>query len=124
MPKSGIFQHLGRKEWLRPPTHSLTWFAYRQLMLHDEQYDIQIYVCVCVCVKVEYQSEVVGKYWRPRNLLTCFSKAAGTRRLSSDRLLLMRSLRRFSMTCQTGNICIINASSNNNECLDRDSSIL
>jgi len=30
---------------------------------------------------------------------TCFSKAAGTRRLSSVRLLLMRSLRRFSITC-------------------------
>lgn len=30
---------------------------------------------------------------------TCFSKAVGTRRRSSERLLLIRSRRRFSMIC-------------------------
>lgn len=38
-------------------------------------------------------------YCWPRDIVTCFSKAAGTRRLSSARLLLMRSRRRFSITC-------------------------
>lgn len=31
---------------------------------------------------------------------TCFSKAVGTRRRSSERLLLIRSRRRFSMICR------------------------
>lgn len=32
--------------------------------------------------------------------ITCFSKALGTSLLSSDKLLLIRSLRRFSMICR------------------------
>ena len=44
---------------------------------------------------------IVNVMWREKRerLLTCFSKAVGTRRRSSDRLLFIRSRLRFSMTC-------------------------
>lgn len=36
----------------------------------------------------------------PTSSITCFSKALGTSLLSSDKLLLIRSRRRFSMICR------------------------
>lgn len=51
----------------------------------------------------------------PTASITCFSKALGTSLLSSDKLLLIRSRRRFSIICEkqtkTKNISIMTANS-------------
>lgn len=47
------------------------------------------------------ESEGADGYNRRSTSITCFSKALGTSLLSSDKLLLIRSRRRFSIICET-----------------------